>query len=377
MLGDWTKSTGARLLSPLVFDLTVVDSRVETYPQELALRFACPMVQETYANWTFLHEPVDEIAGDLAALLTLFARRLIVVAVKTREIFPASARGVPDSLRDLPLPIRDATFTAWPPRPSSVITSTEVVDGKLSPRQTVKSYQPYPVAFDPGELTNLLSRLVNQPDELTGRLVAAARRYRDAMRFLPQNPDLAYLLLISAIEALSTLVPYEPPLGRVKTARKDLLGLLKGLGLSAEQIDQVFGLVARPMTWTQEKFLRFIETHVSDEAWTEPDPLYPGLTFPDTTPARAELREALMRIYRHRSSGSHAGSPYPAYVSIGTSPLVDQDAFRALRAAADSDRIPPVTWFERVVQNSLIRFIGTLEMARDWPRSVPAVEERP
>lgn len=99
-------------------DLIVAESPIDGYPQELALRFACPTVSEAYRDWTFMHEPDDEIAADLSALLTLFTRRLVLVAVKVRELY------APRRLRfgDLPLPVQRSAFVHWPQTPASVIT---------------------------------------------------------------------------------------------------------------------------------------------------------------------------------------------------------------------------------------------------------------
>jgi hypothetical protein len=65
-----------------------------------------------------MHEPDDEIAADLSALLTLFTRRLVLVAVKVRELY------APRRLRfgDLPLPVQRSAFVHWPQTPASVIT---------------------------------------------------------------------------------------------------------------------------------------------------------------------------------------------------------------------------------------------------------------
>jgi hypothetical protein len=103
------------------------------------------------------------------------------------------------------------------------------------------------------------------------------------------------------------------------------------------------------MTWSRERFVRFIEENLDDEIWSEPDPLYPNLSFPSLAPKKDNLRTMLGDLYRQRSAGSHEGQLYPSYVAMGTSPWITDEAIRAFKAAAESDR-PPISWFERLVQ---------------------------
>lgn len=182
------------------------------------------------------------------------------------------------------------------------------------------------------------------------------------MRFILQDPDLAYELLLSAIETLSNYVLRDHRLSTEKFAetRPDLLAYLKSLALDERQVDSILTLVMKPLAWSRERFVRFVETYLPDNVWTEEDALYPGLGLPDLIPKRENLKDALNIIYRQRSAGSHEGRPYPAYIRIGTSPMIPVEAFRALQAAGESDRLPPITWFERVVQASIHRFVSTL-----------------
>ncbi len=231
IVGDWTKSDAARLLSTDRFDLIVTGFPIDRYPQELALRFVSPTVHETYGTSSFIRTPDNEIAADLCVLLTLFARRLIVPAVKVREVYADPQRLIPPNLRDFPHPIRRAAFASWSPRPASILTTPEVVDGEWRVRQEVRSYEPLPVAIGPEALRMFLENIGRQPDDLAARMIAAARRYHTAMRFIPNDPDLAYQLLISAIETVSNFVlrDHTPPPSRMMESRGDLVGHLRKL----------------------------------------------------------------------------------------------------------------------------------------------------
>jgi hypothetical protein len=359
---DWTRSDVARILATGPFDLLVASRPIDQYPQELALRFRCPMVTETYENWSFGHCPDDEVAADLCALLSLITRRLIVVRTKVREVYVGDKSGVGPPLQDFPIPLAGVGF-AWPDRGGSVLTGFEQKGEKVELRQELRSYRPLPVAIDPGDLLNTLEAVARQEDTLATRLVAAARRYHNALRVLYADTGLAYLLLVSAVETLATQAEsYTPTPAQHMANRADLVAILKQCGLDTDQIERVFAIVMKPMPWTRQRFMRFIETYVPEDVWEETDPLYPNLPLKPfgLLPTRDKLRPILGAIYAKRSAGSHAGQPYPAYVSIGSLPTISSDAMRALRATAEADRLPPVTWFERVAQGTLVRFMRSL-----------------
>ncbi len=165
------------------------------------------------------------------------------------------------------------------------------------------------------------------------------------------------------IETISNHVPrdYMPDVAKLIEVRADLRVALESYALSDEQIREVFAILSRGIPWSKERFIRFIEKHLSDDVWTSPDTLYPGLEFQSLLPKKDALTEILGNIYRRRSAASHEGRPYPAYVAIGSSPWISNDALRALEAAAESERLPPLRWFERVVHDSLFRFVTSLD----------------
>src|SRR4051812_36462248 len=73
----------SRVLLREPFGLFVAESwegNPNHYPQELALRARIPIVQERSKIASTEFYPLEEVAQDLAALLTLLCRRLITVA---------------------------------------------------------------------------------------------------------------------------------------------------------------------------------------------------------------------------------------------------------------------------------------------------------
>jgi hypothetical protein len=115
-MGDWSISDGARILLRLPVELLVASQPYDEYPQELVLRFVAPLVKETSGISTHLYYPDEEIASDLAALLTLLCRRLVTVATKVREQYDTTTS--PSILADFPVPaLRRLRMAYWKPRP--------------------------------------------------------------------------------------------------------------------------------------------------------------------------------------------------------------------------------------------------------------------
>jgi hypothetical protein len=111
-------------------------------------------------------------------------------------------------------------------------------------RHEVRSHTPHPVPIKPETLNDFLVKIASRPDNLAARILASARRYQNAMRFIPQDIDLAYQLLISSIETLSNFVlpGFEPPIARWKESRRDLVVHLEGRGLPPAEIDNIISL---------------------------------------------------------------------------------------------------------------------------------------
>jgi hypothetical protein len=220
---------------------------------------------------------------------------------------------------------------------------------------------PLPVPVDPDELSKLLDRVAKLENDLASRLIAAARLYQKALSLLLENVDIAYQLLISAVETVSNAVhrSYRPPVNEIMQGRENLVEHLRKR-LSEQEVEEIMKMIGDQIPWSTKKFVKFIEKYLTENAWEQPDPLYPGLEFKHLIPKREFLAEATKKIYDSRSDFSHHGQPYPAHVSIGTSTTISLDTMRALHAVIESDRaLPPITWFERVAQSSLLNFVMT------------------
>ena len=197
---DHRKSGVARRLILKPFELIVSSQPYDAYPQELTLRFASRYQTEGTDRFSLSLLPDDEIARDIAALLTLFSRRLVVVYGKVREIHRLSAT---DTL-DIPLPITASRdLRSWSRRPLQLVFG-------LAGIEDIVDENPPPKELDPLWVERALVWL-GEADEAAS-ILSAARLYALAMEMIQERTDIAYQLLISTVETVATdaLADYQP-----------------------------------------------------------------------------------------------------------------------------------------------------------------------
>ncbi len=357
-------------MSPSLFKLIVASSPIDEYPQELALSFTCPVVEESYKQQTgivdhFMFRPDGEIIAGLASLLTVFTRRLITVRAKVREMREASASDVVEEFRDMPIPIGDRLGTYWPPRPAAVIRTPVATEKGWEVRTEVQSYMPEPVPVDPESLENFLLWVTRQPDDVAEAFLGASRLYQKALAMMLEDADVAYLMLTMALDTLAgtILKGYTPDPIEIERRRQDLAQVLRRMNLSNGEITEAILTAAKDNPWSTEKFVTFVKKHLPVATLSSPDPLYPGLGFDWLNPSPDDLEEALRQVYRQRSAASHGGRGYPAYVTLGTSASISYDVIRSMHAEWTKKKLPPITWFERVVQASLMGLFASSDVA--------------
>ncbi|MFL6604444.1 MAG: hypothetical protein ACJ8R9_24350 [Steroidobacteraceae bacterium] len=225
---DWRKSNVAQYLCGSSFTILAVRNPLRHFPQELVVRFKANRVEERGAMASVSFVPDEDIARDLAALLSVIFRRLVTVAGKTRELYPRFSPNDIEELLDTPLPLVNALDAVhWQERPLG-ITWTYGDD-----RQQVIDYNPRPRGIDPHELQGTLLAIPNIPN--TQSFVLSARLYALGLLQLDQDVSLSFHSLISAIETLASAAfkDYRPPEQQVVNAKQSVATLATGTyGLS-------------------------------------------------------------------------------------------------------------------------------------------------
>jgi hypothetical protein len=136
-------------------------------------------------------------------------------------------------------------------------------------------------------------------------LVRAARLYQDAMWVVESEPELAWLLLVSAVEVVA--VEYQQatqqPEELLRLSLPELYDAINRAG-GPELLAECARHLSRQMRATQ-RFLSFIETFRPPEPQRPAQCLFP---IPWEWPS---LQKALNLVYEHRSRALHNGTPFP------------------------------------------------------------------
>jgi hypothetical protein len=344
---DWRKSTVARILCDDPFRLLVVSQPFDEFPQELALRFSAPLVTEEHGNSKSIFYPDDEIARDVAALLSLLLRRLVTVATKTREVHPKRYEGDLDILLDWPSPlVKSLDPIHWEYKPSTILYRPD------QPPE-IKDYNPRPLGVGFGQLKQVLVDLPTMPH--AERLILSARLYSLALTQLDHDVDLAYQLLIAAVEATASdaLAGFQPTEDQMVTTKASVAALARKFGLSEEEVRLLALEACKGIPWASRKFVKFLLENCTDDLWGEDDVFRVPSAF---APTPADFEDSLGRIYEARGRLTHGGKSFPASSGLGIGPMVSAKVIMAVDWAKKP--FPSVVWFERVVNNALRGFIN-------------------
>jgi hypothetical protein len=348
---DWRKSDVSRLLVHKPFTLTVCSHPFDDYPQELSLRFQVASVTETKGITTSTFYPDEEIARDIAAILSLLLRRLITVAGKIREIHPRVYEKQPDASCDIAIDcVNKISRNYWDRKPASIIYGSEGI-------HEIIDYNPPPLALIPHDLQKLLMALA--ASHHAESLVLSARLYSQALRQIEQEADLAYQSLISCVETIAnkSLSEYQPEEDKMIEIKKTVYNMAAKFGLEQDNCKALAIEACSGMTWATKKFTKFLMDNAGEDLLKKDDLFHLDELF---FPKQDEFESAINAIYAARGGATHRGRPYPASISIGVGPTFSSSAFHDLNLGQPNTPItpiPPIIWFERLVNSAINNFI--------------------
>lgn len=348
---DWRKSDGTRLLVPRLFLLSVCSHPFDDYPQELSLRFKTTMVTEIKGRTTSMFYPDEEIARDLSSILSLLLRRLITVAAKVREIHPRHYDREPDYLLDNSIDfVNRISRNYWERKPATIVYGAKGI-------HDIIDYNPPPLGVVPHDLLSLLTALASSP--YAESLVLAARLYSQALRQIEHEADLAYQSLISCVETIANeaLREYQPEETDMVMVKKSVFDKAAELGLGQAQCRALAIEACSGMTWATKKFIKFLFDNTGKDLWEKDDLFRLDSLF---CPKQDELQSAIRSVYAARGGATHGGRPYPLSIAIGIGPTVPVGALLDLNFDPSNTTptpIPPIVWFERLVNSALCNFV--------------------
>jgi hypothetical protein len=136
-------------------------------------------------------------------------------------------------------------------------------------------------------------------------LIRAARQYQEALWVAETEPELAWLMLVSAIEtAANEWAIKASNLENLKSAKSELCDsiLSQGSEQLLEEISDVFG----PTLQSTNKFLKFCLEFMPEAPEERPVETSKRVKW-----SKTQLRGVLNKLYEFRSTALHAGVPFP------------------------------------------------------------------
>jgi hypothetical protein len=361
MIGEWYKSEGARFLLAPPLLLYAASRPFDEYPLEMVLRLTVPQLRETDGHGSTIFHTDEEVARDIAALMTVLCRRLITVMGKSAERI--EGYDYPE-FDHIPLPVATSMRKVyWPPYPLSVITSGNFLQQKIE--QKIEDNNPPPKPVDPEALTALLTGLPRVAHAES--IVASARLYALALEFIREQPDIAYQLLISSVETIANdaLRDFQPDDAEKIDYQRPVFDLAMALNLGEETARKLALEACKNAPWAGRKFRKFLIDNVGVSVWEQEDDLFswPTLQF---LPRQEDFEKTLKTVYDARSKATHSGEQFPISASYSGGPRIPWRVAAAMMASATQGTgttFPPVVWFERIVNVSIRTF---------WQRSISA-----
>lgn len=142
---------------------------------------------------------------------------------------------------------------------------------------------------------------------LLTELVRAARAYQDALWIAESEPNLAWLLLVSAVEiaANAHFAESGSPESNLREYQPDLARVLENTG-GGVLVEEVANILKQLYSATK-KFMRFCETFMPP-----PPVMRPSNKWSQVMWEWPALKKVLTTVYAHRSHALHAGIPFPA-----------------------------------------------------------------
>ncbi len=203
-----------------------------------------------------------------------------------------------------------------------------------------------------GELLEALKLAEALDDSYHQRFILAVRLYHRAVQVIEEQPDMAYLNLVSAIEVLCQ----EVDVGEITLS--DIDGELAACIDSVADADlrgKITDRIIKRERFIRRRFVKFILDNLEESFWTRSERPQHGRVDSEQLPA------LLNRIYDQRSRTLHNGEPFPA--SILSPPLQGAEIDVALGVIVGEkkwepgDFIPYPHFFERLVNHVLRTFL--------------------
>ena len=202
------------------------------------------------------------------------------------------------------------------------------------------------------DLNEWIKLAENLDEKKHQKFILAVRLYHQALLIIEDQPDIAYLNLISSIETLSQ--DYDIGKISLKDIHEKLSNLVEKIK-EKELKDEIKQCLIRRERLISRKFIKFILEHISEDFWR-------GNRGPESGQIKPEeLKNRLRNIYNQRCDTLHSGMPFQP--QIFSPPLNNSEIFPAHSIISidkkwdNKDFIPYPHFFERLVNHVLKNYL--------------------
>lgn len=204
------------------------------------------------------------------------------------------------------------------------------------------------------DLSKYLELVKGLKIEYHQRFIWALKLYNRAISITEKEPDMAYLHLISAIEALCQDAKIDKVnLSEFNSKLDRLINEVEDIGLR----NKIKNEIIKNERFIRRRFVQFILNNVEKDFWDR------NITSKTAVLIKPEnLQKLLKNIYDQRSVTLHNGTPFPPYIFDSAQPP-DSDILGALdishlgRKWHNKDFIPYLHFFEGLVNYVLKTFL--------------------
>jgi hypothetical protein len=355
LLGDYSRSQLGGYLLEEPIRIWKVGHSYEEYPQELAAWFRVPTVETRKKNIHSSEVPHPQVAEDIAALLTIFLRRLVVTVGSTSVLvtnYP-TADYIPKPWPQ-PLLIEAQKTYSWPRLPLTVRY------GEKGPEYHDNNSAIVPVSHK--TLKEFLEAISLHPK--ADKIIAACRIYHRAMALLFQHTDASYLFFVCAAEAASKLHTADIAQSDEQLLNhpiaKAIIQKIQSLGHSPQEAREIALQIAEPYRQKKpsgnEQFRAFLEKFGAGHK--DQPPLFNNQILQLFEGERQMPEaEAIDKAYQARSGFVHTAQPFSAISLLGTSNRISYQAHIDLLIG--DQPAPSILWLERIISHSIRNYILT------------------
>lgn len=206
------------------------------------------------------------------------------------------------------------------------------------------------------EQTYLLVYLPEIASHQSIALIRAARLYQDAIWVIESEPELSWLLLVSAIEIAANhwFQAENDEMEILKEAKPDLVEFLEKAG-GRDVVRKVAHEFA-PISLSSKKFREFVINFLPDPPSERPEKSFLRVSW-----ETQDMLKAMKQIYNYRSRALHGGIPFPLPMCQPASMMKEEkslglatSAYGGTWLAKDMPMLLHV--FEYIVRNSVLKW---------------------